>query len=341
MKMIEFDYDLPEHAIAQFPAEPRDSARLLVDQGSHIAPLHAHVKDLADYLEPGDLLVLNETKVIPARIPLVKETGGLAEVLLLEPHGDTWEAMVKPGRRLKAGTKLRSPRDPALIVEVGEETSRGRRLVSIIHDGKKISGLNEISALDKAGEMPLPPYIKNYEGSSKERYQTVYAKKLGSAAAPTAGLHFTDELIENISLKGIEIATVELTIGIDTFQPITVSDSTDHVMHSESYNVPDATWNACQSAKRVVAVGTTTVRSLESAARGNLSGRTDLFLRRGEKFEIVDCIFTNFHLPKSSLLLMIDSFVGERWRHLYSEALANGYRFLSYGDAMFLQKAVD
>jgi S-adenosylmethionine:tRNA ribosyltransferase-isomerase len=249
--------------------------------------------------------------------------------------------MVKPGKRLKAGTELRSLRDPALIVEVGEETSRGRRLVSIIHDGKKISGLNEISALDKAGEMPLPPYIKNYEGSSKERYQTVYAKKLGSAAAPTAGLHFTDELIENISLKGIEIATVELTIGIDTFQPITVSDSTDHVMHSESYNVPDATWNACKSAKRVVAVGTTTVRSLESAARGNLSGRTDLFLRRGEKFEIVDCIFTNFHLPKSSLLLMIDSFVGERWRHLYSEALANGYRFLSYGDAMFLQKAVD
>jgi|TARA_B110000438_G_scaffold78602_1_gene78741 S-adenosylmethionine:tRNA ribosyltransferase-isomerase len=341
MKMIEFDYDLPEHAIAQFPAEPRDSARLLVDQGSHIAPLHAHVKDLADYLEPGDLLVLNETKVIPARIPLVKETGGLAEVLLLEPHGDTWEAMVKPGRRLKAGTKLRSPRDPALIVEVGEETSRGRRLVSIIHDGKKISGLNEISALDKAGEMPLPPYIKNYEGSSKERYQTVYAKKLGSAAAPTAGLHFTDELIENISLKGIEIATVELTIGIDTFQPITVSDSADHVMHSESYNVPEATWHACQSAKRVVAVGTTTVRSLESAARGNLSGRTDLFLSRGEKFQIVDCIFTNFHLPKSSLLLMIDSFVGERWQHLYSEALAEGYRFLSYGDAMFLQKAAD
>lgn len=337
LNMDEFDYELPAVAIAQTAAEPRDSARLLVDHGDS-APSHHRVKDLVALLGPGDLLVVNETKVLPARLPLRKSTGGAAEVLLLEPFGDgTWSALVRPGRRLAPGTELTSDRDAAVHVVVGEVLDEGRRRVEVHTDGRTIVDAADADQLRDAGEAPLPPYI-TAPTDGPGRYQTVFAANPGSVAAPTAGLHFTSELLDDLEAKGVRRATVDLVVGLDTFRPVMVDDPSDHVMHTERYSVPEATWQAVQEADRVVAVGTTTVRSLESAARGDLSGRTDLFLRRGSPFEVVDAMVTNFHLPRSTLLLMIDAFIGPRWRRLYETALSEGYRFLSFGDAMFLQR---
>ena len=336
--MDEFDYELPDAAIAQSPVEPRDSARLLVDRGAGRQPDHRRVSDLVDLLEPGDLLVVNETRVIPARLPLRKETGGAAEVLLLEPTGQgNWTALVKPGRRLKPGIMLRSDRDPQLVVTVGDAYDDGRRRVVVEVGGVVVSGPDDAALLAQGGEAPLPPYIHT-PSDDPERYQTVYANRPGSVAAPTAGLHLTPGLLRRLDERGIERATVDLVVGLDTFKPVMVDDPEQHVMHSERYSVPQATWDACRRARRVVAVGTTTVRSLESAARSGLSGRTELFLRRGAPFEVVDAMLTNFHLPRSTLLLMIDAFIGPRWRDLYATALAEGYRFLSFGDALFLQR---
>jgi S-adenosylmethionine:tRNA ribosyltransferase-isomerase len=338
MQMDEFDYDLPEWAIAQEPAEPRDSARLLVDRGPDLAPLHRTVRDLVDFLEPGDLLVLNETRVIPARLALRKETGGAAEVLLLEPaEAGTWTALVRPGRRLPPGTVLRSELDPTVQVVVGETHDDGRRMVTVNVGDTVVAGPDDAHLLATAGRAPLPPYIRT-TSAPDDRYQTIYANTPGSVAAPTAGLHLTPELFARLDAKGVKRATVDLVVGIDTFRPVTVEDPEQHVMHSERYHVPDETWEACRQARRVIAVGTTTVRSLESAARGTLSGRTELFLRRGAEFHVVDAMLTNFHLPRSTLLLMIDAFVGPRWHDLYRTALAEGYRFLSFGDAMLLQR---
>ncbi|MDG2111792.1 MAG: tRNA preQ1(34) S-adenosylmethionine ribosyltransferase-isomerase QueA [Actinomycetota bacterium] len=336
--MDEFDYELPDSAIAQLPAEPRDSARLLVDRGAGHEPDHRHVSDLVDLLQPGDLLVLNETRVIPARLPLRKETGGSAEVLLLEPDGTgRWTALVKPGRRLKPGVVLRSDRDPGLAVTVGEAHDDGRRSVTVEVGGTVVNGPEDAQLLALGGEAPLPPYIHD-PSPDPDRYQTVYANRPGSVAAPTAGLHLTPEVLDRLDERGIQRATVDLVVGLDTFKPVMVDDPEQHVMHSERYSVPQATWDACRVAERVVAVGTTTVRSLESAARFGLSGRTELFLRRGSSFDLVDAMLTNFHLPRSTLLLMIDAFIGPRWRDLYDTALGEGYRFLSYGDAMLLQR---
>jgi len=337
--MSEFDYELPDSAIAQVPAEPRDAARLRVDRGYDSPPLHSTVRGIVDLLGPGDLLVVNETRVIPARLPLRKATGGAAEVLLLEPdRAGGWFALVRPGRRLPPGTVLHSELDASVVVTVGEARPDGSRHVVVTAGGAEVETPADTAGLAAAGEAPLPPYITD-RSTPDTRYQTVYAETPGSVAAPTAGLHFTPQLLDAIEAHGVERATVDLVVGLDTFRPVLVDDSDDHEMHSERYEVPEATWEACQRADRVVAVGTTTVRALESAARFGLSGRTDLFLQRGSTFDVVDVMITNFHMPRSTLLLMIDAFVGSRWRELYGAALGEGYRFLSFGDACWLERA--
>lgn len=333
MQIADFDYELPEERIAQTPIEPRDAARLLVDRGSSPSE-HRHVSDLPELLRDGDLLVLNETRVIPARLRLRRETGGAAEVLLLEPWDAdrrTWDALVRPGGKLHVGEVLFS--DDAPLVRVGERTPAGDTFwVELIGDD------DPVALLDRHGEMPLPPYISERLGDP-DRYQTVFAREPGSSAAPTAGLHFTSELFERLAGRQIATATVELVVGLDTFQPISAENPLDHPMHTERYRVPPETMAACRDAERVVAVGTTAVRALESAARsGELSGRTDLFIHRGFEWQLVDAMVTNFHLPKTTLLMMIDAFVGPRWRDLYAAALADGYRFLSFGDAMLLDR---
>ncbi|MDH3753051.1 MAG: S-adenosylmethionine:tRNA ribosyltransferase-isomerase, partial [Acidimicrobiia bacterium] len=243
----------------------------------------------------------------------------------------SWECLVRPSRRVAPGTRLAAGDD--LVVTVGDDLGGGRRLVQLDAEARLLD------ALERHGEMPLPPYL---DGGIEdpERYQTVYSRRPASAAAPTAGLHFTPETFDELTARGIEVAHVELVVGLDTFRPITVERLDDHVMHSEAYRVPTSTWERVQSAGRVVAIGTTTVRALESAAaRGELAGRTDLFIRAPYDFAVVDVLLTNFHLPRSTLLVMIDAFIGPRWRALYETALAEGYRFLSFGDAMLLERA--
>jgi S-adenosylmethionine:tRNA ribosyltransferase-isomerase len=338
MELADFDYDLPPERIAQTPIEPRDAARLLVDRGS-AAPEHRHVRDLVDVLRPGDLLVVNETKVIPARLALRRSTGGAAEVLMLEPlDGErrTWEALVRPARKLKPGETLFSP-DGEPVVEIGGRTPAGDTFtVSLL--GPTDEHLDSLELLGRHGEMPLPPYITE-RLERPDRYQTVYAREPGSAAAPTAGLHFTPELLAALAERGIGRATVELVVGLDTFRPIGTDDPLRHRMHTERYRVPAETIERCRRADRVVAVGTTSVRALESAAaRGELDGRTDIFIHRGHEWRVVDLLMTNFHLPRTTLLMMIDAFVGPRWRTLYDEALRERYRFLSFGDAMLLDR---
>ena len=376
LSMAEFDYELPPSYIAHVPAEPRDSARLLVDGGLCRAAEHRRISDLPSLLGPGDLLVVNETRVMPARLPLRKQTGGAAEVLLLEPlasrqasEGWGWAALVRPSRRIADGTVLVSDRDPNVRVVVGERLDRQRRAVRVLVDGVPLTDVSQSRLLEGAGEAPLPPYIDPRTARSAmaqrlgvdaadseaartalaDRYQTVYARSDGSAAAPTAGLHLTERVLDALRSKGVGIATVDLTVGLATFSPVTAEHADEHEMHTEHYRVPAETLAACAAAERVIAVGTTTVRALESAARrqrpsqsataaGDVYGATDLFLRRGAEFLMVDAMLTNFHLPRSSLLLLIDAFIGRRWRSLYETALADGYRFLSFGDAMLLHR---
>lgn len=334
MRLTDFDYELPHARIAQVPIEPRDAARLLVDRGS-APPDHLHVRDLPMLLRPGDLVVVNDTKVIPARLRLHRTSGGAVEVLLLEPIGPertTWEAMIRPARKLREGEPLIDESGQTLI-EVGSRTEAGDTFTVSIN----VAG-DPLDFLQRHGEMPLPPYIET-PLDRPDRYQTVYADEPASAAAPTAGLHFTSELMSNIEDMGIEIVTVELVVGLDTFKPVTIDDPAEHVMHSERYHVPANVMQKCRESERVIAVGTTTVRALESAAAfDELDGRTRLFIRRPYEWKIVDVMMTNFHLPRTTLLMMIDAFVGDRWRQLYDTALAEGYRFLSFGDAMLLDR---
>jgi S-adenosylmethionine:tRNA ribosyltransferase-isomerase len=327
--VADFDYALPASAIAQTPVEPRDAARLLVDRGPGRPPEHRHVRDLPDQLRAGDIVVVNETRVIPARLRLRRTTGGAAEVLLLEPldDGDLWDALVRPGARLRDGEVLAAP-DGTPVAELGTRTDDTRRVRLLVDDDD----------LARIGDVPLPPYI-TAPLSDPERYQTVYARTPGSVAAPTAGLHLTPDVLDRLAGAGIPTTTVELVVGLDTFKPVTVTDPAQHRMHSERYRVPAATVDACREARRVVAIGTTTVRALEAAAAtGRLSGRTDLFIRRPYAWRTVDVLLTNFHLPRTTLLMMIDAFIGPRWRDLYAIAFAGGYRFLSFGDAMLLER---
>jgi S-adenosylmethionine:tRNA ribosyltransferase-isomerase len=333
MRLSDFDYDLPVERIAQVPIEPRDAARLLVDRGS-AAPGHVHVHDLPSLLTEGDLLVVNDSKVIPARLRLRRMTGGAAEVLLLEPIGAdqrTWEAMIRPARKLRAGEELLDATGEPLVA-IGDRIDAGDTWVVTL-----LGDTDALTLLHKHGDMPLPPYI-GVELAEPDRYQTVYAAVPGSAAAPTAGLHFTPDLLGTIAANGIQIATVELVVGLDTFKPVAVDDPTQHVMHSERYHVAPEVLEQCRQARRVVAVGTTTVRALESAALGELSGRTTLFINRPYDWKVVDVMMTNFHLPRTTLLMMIDAFIGDRWRRLYETAIRESYRMLSFGDAMLLDR---
>lgn len=335
MDTADLDYPLPPEAIAQTPIEPRDAARLLIDEGPGRLPSHGHVVDLPLLVGRGDVVVINTTRVLPARLHMRKPTGGLVEVLLLEPveeeGGRTWEALVRPSRKVAPGTSLVAGPDLTIVVE--DDLGEGRRIVEPVLG----EGVDLYEALSRHGAVPLPPYITE-PLDDPERYQTIYADQPGSVAAPTAGLHLTPALLDAIRATGARIEPVELIVGLGTFRPIAAEAVEDHDMHSERYRVPEATMAACTDAERVVAIGTTTVRALESAVEtGSLEGRTDLFIHGDRPFGLVDALLTNFHLPRSSLLVLIDAFVGPRWRGLYEEALSNGYRFLSFGDAMFLK----
>ena len=324
-----FDYELPPERIAQEPIEPRDSARLLIDRGTGAE--HRRVADLPGELGPGDLVVVNDTRVVAARLPLVKETGGAAEVLLLEPTGDhrQWQALVKGGRRIRSGAVLRTGEGEP-VVRVGEELGQGRRLVEVLDEAEAV--------MERAGRIPLPPYIHTALADDS-RYQTVFARHPGSVAAPTAGLHLTPELLTAMAATGADIARVELRVGLGTFRPITADKVRDHHMHAESYRIEPEVWRRIEAAERVLAVGTTVVRTLESAAAtGELAGSTELFITRSHPWRRVDALLTNFHVPRSSLLVLVDAFVGPRWRQLYRTALDEGYRFLSFGDAMLLTR---
>jgi S-adenosylmethionine:tRNA ribosyltransferase-isomerase len=333
VRLSDIDYELPERLIAQTPIEPRDAARLLVDQGS-AEPSDALVRDLPQFLRDGDVLVVNDTKVVPARLHLSRASGGAVEVLLLEPLNDShseWEALVKPGRKMKPGEVLYATDGAAVIAVQGRGEKGDTFRVAFVHPDPD-------SLINRVGEMPLPPYITQ-RLDDQTRYQTVYARDAKSAAAPTAGLHFTPELLAQIRAMGVPIVSVELVVGLDTFAPVAVDDPRDHVIHTESYHVPVETLHAVESAKRVVAVGTTATRALESvAATGNRSGRTNLFITPGFEYRHVDVLMTNFHMPRTTLLLMVGAFVGERWRRLYEHAVRGEYRFLSFGDAMLLDR---
>ena len=332
MELSDIDYDLPEGLIAQKPIEPRDSARLLTDVDA-AGIRHLSVGDLHTLVRPGDVIVVNDTRVLPARLALNRKTGGAAEVLLLEqrsPDGRLWEAMVKPARKLKEGELLEY--FGKRVVRIGPRTEAGDTFVVEITDD------DPLALIQRIGAMPLPPYIR---GSLKdnERYQTVYSRRAASAAAPTAGLHFTPELMQKVQDAGARIERVELIVGLDTFKPISTDNPLDHVIHSEYFHVEPSVLQACKEAGRVIAIGTTATRALESSETfGEESGRTSLFITPGYDWKIVDTMLTNFHMPKTSLLLMVESFVGRRWRDLYAEAIEEKYRFLSFGDAMLIDR---
>ena len=337
MKTSDFFYNLPEELIAQTPIEPRDSSRLMVLRKDSKEIEHKHFYDIIDYLEEGDCLIVNDSRVIPARIYGVKEdTGARVEFLLLRQlENNKWETLVKPGRKAKPGTRFVFG-DGILRAEVAEVTDDGNRIV--IMESEE----NIYSALDKIGQMPLPPYIHE-KLEDKERYQTVYSNELGSAAAPTAGLHFTNELLDRIRAKGVNIGCVTLHVGLGTFRPVKVDDVTKHKMHSEHYELPQETAdliiNTKKAGKRVIAVGTTSCRTLESvAADGGIracEGFTEIFIYPGFEFKVLDGLITNFHLPESTLIMLVSAFYGyEKTMKAYETAVSERYRFFSFGDAM-------
>lgn len=337
-----YDFELPEHLIAQTPLLDRSSSRLLTLDKQSGDIRHQTFADIIDYLNPGDTLVLNDTKVIPARLFGAKEdTGAKAEVLLLKNMGqDRWEALVKPGKKLKKGNVI-SFGDGKLKAVIEEEGEMGARTLSFSYKGI----FQEI--LDELGQMPLPPYIKE-KLDDRDRYQTVYAKHEGSAAAPTAGLHFTEALLEQIQAKGVDIAFITLHVGLGTFRPMSVDQVEDHVMHEEYYSLSQETAELLNETKRrggrVIAVGTTSCRTLEtvgSERNGELlresSGWTSIFIYPGYAFTVVDALITNFHLPKSTLVMLVSALAGrEHIMKAYKEAVEKEYRFFSFGDAMFI-----
>ena len=340
MDVSDFNYELPEELIAQVPIQKRDESRLMILDRNTGKIEHKVFKDIIDFLEPGDCLVRNNTKVIPARIYGKKDTGANVEFLLLKRlEGDIWESIVRPGNKLKPGTKVYFG-DGLLEATVLDILEGGTRKVEFKYDGI----FNEI--LDKIGLMPLPPYIHE-SLKDRDRYQTVYAKFEGSAAAPTAGLHFTNELLEKIKEKGVEIANVTLHVGIGTFRPVKVDKIEDHVMHSEHFYIKqedaDKINNAKKSGHRIIAVGTTSCRVLESIADENgyvkeTEGDTSIFIYPGYKFKCLDNLITNFHLPESTLIMLVSALAGrENVLNAYNEAVKEKYRFFSFGDAMYIK----
>ena len=340
MKTSDFDYELPEELIAQDPLEDRTSSRLLVLDKNTGERKHTIFHEIIDYLNPGDCLVINNTKVIPARlIGEREETGGKVEVLLLKrKENNIWETLVKPGKKARPGTRLVFG-GGLLRAEVKEIVDEGNRLIQF-----EYAGIFE-EILDKLGQMPLPPYI-THELKDKNRYQTVYAKYEGSAAAPTAGLHFTEELLEQIEKKGVKIARVTLHVGLGTFRPVKVDDVTKDHMHTEFYQVTEEAADIINSTKRdggrIICVGTTSCRTIESASDDSGvdhagEGDTDIFIYPGYKFKVLDCLITNFHLPESTLLMLVSALAGkDNIMVAYKEAVDMRYRFFSFGDAMFI-----
>ena len=341
MDVKDFRYDLPQELIAQDPLEDRSSSRLLVLDKNTGEITHKHFYDIIDYLDEGDCLVLNETKVIPARLMGVKkDTGAVVEILLLKRKSKTvWECLVKPGKKCRVGA----------VIEFGEGLLTGT-VSDIVEEGNRIiefefDGIFE-EILDKLGTMPLPPYI-THTLKDRNRYQTVYAKNDGSAAAPTAGLHFTKELLKDIEDKGVRLAKVTLHVGLGTFRPVKVSDVRQHHMHSEFFQVSKEAADIINSTrangKRVICVGTTSTRTVESASddKGYLketSGWTDIYIYPGYKFKVLDALITNFHLPESTLVMLVSALAGrEKVLHAYEEAVKEKYRFFSFGDAMFIK----
>lgn len=340
MKTSDFYYDLPKELIAQTPVEPRDSSRLLVLGRKSGEIEHRHFYDIIDYLNEGDLLVVNDSRVLPARIFGIKdETGARVEFLLLKQiSGNRWETLCKPGKKARVGARFTFG-DGLLRATVADVKDDGNRVVDFDCDE------NFFATLDKIGQMPLPPYITE-ELKNKERYQTVYSHELGSAAAPTAGLHFTNELLDRIRAKGVNIANVTLHVGLGTFRPVKVDDVTNHKMHSEHYEVPEETARLIKQTKenggRVISVGTTSCRTLESVATqyGEViacDGFTDIFIYPGYKFKVLDGLITNFHLPESTLIMLVSAFAGfDNVMNAYKVAVDEKYRFFSFGDAMFI-----
>lgn len=340
MRKEDFYFDLPEELIAQDPLEDRSSSRLLVLDKETGKTEHHVFKEIVDYLEEGDCLVLNDTKVLPARLIGAKVgTDAKIEVLLLKrKENDVWETLVKPGKKAKPGAKI-SFGDGLLIGEVIDVVEEGNRLIQFQYNGI----FEEV--LDQLGEMPLPPYITHHL-EDKNRYQTVYATHTGSAAAPTAGLHFTPELLQKIEEKGVKIARVTLHVGLGTFRPVKVENILEHHMHSEFYQIDEEAAQTINEAKdsghRVICVGTTSCRTIESAAEnGRLratSGWTEIFIYPGYEFKILDCLITNFHLPESTLIMLVSALAGrEHVLDAYAEAVKERYRFFSFGDAMFIK----
>ena len=341
MMTSDFYYDLPEVLIAQTPVEPRDSSRMMVYNRKTKEVLHKHFYDVIDFLNEGDALIVNDSRVLPARIYGTKiPTGANVEFLLLKQVKDkVWETLVKPGKKARTGDSF----------TFGDGIMTGK-VIDVLEDGNRIVEFkcdsNFYETLDKIGQMPLPPYIHE-KLKDKERYQTVYSHELGSAAAPTAGLHFTDELLEKIKAKGIKIGYVTLHVGLVTFRPVKVDDVTTHKMHSEHYEVPEETAKLIEetkkNGKRVIAVGTTSCRTLESVAKEHgkvvpCEGWTDIFIYPGFEFKVLDGLITNFHLPESTLIMLVSAFAGyDEVMGIYKEAVKEKYRFFSFGDSMFIE----
>ncbi|OOB77108.1 MAG: tRNA preQ1(34) S-adenosylmethionine ribosyltransferase-isomerase QueA [Epulopiscium sp. Nuni2H_MBin003] len=338
MQTADFNFDLPQNLIAQTPLKHRDNSRLMIINRETGKIEHKHFYNILEYLNEGDCLVLNNTKVMPARLFGVKKSGGKVEILLLKRIGDTFEILVKPGKRAKIGDTL-----------IFGEGKLECKVIDIIEDGKRIVKFNYEGVweniLDELGTMPLPPYITE-KLENKNRYQTVYATQNGSAAAPTAGLHFTEELLEKVAQKGVKIAYVTLHVGLGTFRPVKVDDVLQHKMHSEYYEVDkvnaDIINNIKLSGGKIIAVGTTSTRVLESIASDNgliraSSGFTDIFIYPGYKFKVIDNLITNFHLPESTLIMLVSALVNkDKILEAYNIAVAEKYRFFSFGDAMFI-----
>lgn len=340
MTVDEFDYLLPEELIAQTPLEKRDHSRLLVLHRENGSIEHQRFYNIIDYLNPGDLLVVNDSKVIPARIFGNRAgTGGLVEVLMLKAlEENVWEVLVKPGKKARPGQVLEF--QEGMTGTVLEILDDGKRKIRFDHQASTI-----YEVLDRIGKMPLPPYITE-QLKDQGRYQTVYAKELGSAAAPTAGLHFTDELLEKVRAKGVKIASVTLHVGLGTFRPVKEKEITKHIMHTEYFSIPDETIQLVKETKaaggRVISVGTTATRTLESGFDAALnciqsSGETGIFIYPGYQFKVIDALITNFHLPKSTLMMLVSALAGkEKIMEAYRAAVEERYRFFSFGDAMFL-----
>ncbi|HFU3706024.1 TPA: tRNA preQ1(34) S-adenosylmethionine ribosyltransferase-isomerase QueA [Streptococcus suis] len=342
MNTADFDFDLPEELIAQVPLEKRDSSKLLILDRKKRSMVDSHFDHIIDQLNPGDALVMNNTRVLPARLYGYKpETMGHVELLLLKnTQGDQWEVLVKPAKRLKVGTTVAFG-DGRLTATIVEELEHGGRIVEFSYEGIFLE------VLESLGEMPLPPYIHE-KLEDRERYQTVYAKENGSAAAPTAGLHFTQELLEKIEAKGVKLVYLTLHVGLGTFRPVSVDNVDEHEMHSEFYNLSAEAAQTLNQVKdsggRIVAVGTTSIRTLETIGNkfdGRLeadSGWTNIFIKPGYNFQIVDAFSTNFHLPKSTLVMLVSAFAGREFTlDAYKHAVEERYRFFSFGDAMFIQ----